>query len=328
MLRETAFLKINAAKWKSFDALVKKGDHINPDELVRLYVEVTDDLSYANTYYPASETSHYLNHLALKVHQQVYKNKKEEKGRFARFWKTELPLHFFHFRKELGLSFVLFLMGILIGALSSAYDEGFVRLILGDQYVNMTLANIEKGDPMGVYKSADEGFMFLRITANNIRVSFIVFVSGLFLSVGTGMVLLSNGIMLGAFQYFFYQKGLFLTSFLSIWIHGTLEISAIIIAGSAGFALGNGILFPGTYSRLDSFQKGAKNGLKIVIGLVPIFVVAGFLESFVTRLTEFHWVIKAGIIGSSLLFILFYFFYYPFHLNNQSHGKNYITSIP
>src|SRR3546814_13017991 len=84
--------------------------------------------------------------------------------------------------------------------------------------------------------------------------------------------------MLGAFQFFFYQKGLLLTSVLSIWIHGTLEISAIIIAGSAGLVMGNSLLFPGTWSRLESFRRGARRGLKIVIGLVPVFITAALLE--------------------------------------------------
>jgi uncharacterized membrane protein SpoIIM required for sporulation len=142
-------------------------------------------------------------------------------------------------------------------------------------------------------------------------VSFFTFAFGILFSVGSGYFLFTNGVMLGAFQYFFYSKGLLLTSVLTIWIHGTLEISAIIIAGAAGIVMGNSILFPGTYSRLDSFKRGASEGMKITIGLVPIFMMAGFLESFVTRQTEMPALIKLAIILASAAFIVFYFLIYP-----------------
>jgi len=122
---------------------------------------------------------------------------------------------------------------------------------------------------------------------------------------------MSNGIMLGAFQYFFHMHDLLLESILVIWIHGTLEISSIIIAGAAGLVLGNSILFPGTYSRIQSFRIGAKEGLKIVLSLVPIFITAGFLESFVTRYTEMPVFLSLTIILGSLSFVVWYFFIYP-----------------
>jgi uncharacterized membrane protein SpoIIM required for sporulation len=162
--------------------------------------------------------------------------------------------------------------------------------------------------------------MFLGITFNNIRVSFYAFVAGVLLSIGTALLLFYNGVMLGAFQYFFYQQGLLLPSVLTIWIHGTLEISAIIVAGCAGFVIGNGILFPGTYTRTQSFMAGAKKGLKIVIGLVPIFITAGFLESFVTRHTEMPAALSVSIIAASLLFVVGYFIVYPAWINQKENG--------
>lgn len=206
------------------------------------------------------------------------------------------------------------MIGMSIGVLSAAKDETFVRLILGDTYVNQTIANIEKGDPMAIYKSQGQADMFMGITINNIKVSFMAFVAGVLFSLGTAWILFSNGVMLGAFQFFFYQKGLLLTSVLSIWIHGTLEISAIILAGCAGLVMGNSILFPKTYSRLESFKQGARNGLKIVIGLVPVFIMAGFLESFITRYTQMPMALSLFIILASLSFVIYYFIIYPYRL--------------
>lgn len=321
-MREAAFVKQNIEKWQEFEALLKQPNKIDADKLASIFIQLTDDLSFSRTQYPKSKTTIYLNNLASDVHIEVYKNKKEDQHRFITFWKYELPLLFKSVHKPLFYSFVIFILGASIGALSVAHDDTFVRLIMGDSYVNMTLDNISKDDPMGVYKSMDQGTMFFAITFNNIRVSFMAFALGIFLSIGSGVLLFRNGVMLGAFQYFFYQKGLFLSSFLTIWIHGTLEISAIVIAGAGGIVMGNSLLFPGTYSRLVSFKRGAKKGIKIIVGLIPIFIVAGFLESFITRLTEMHWSIKVGIIGFSAAFIIYYFIIYPIKLHKRGQHTN------
>ncbi|WP_114783580.1 stage II sporulation protein M [Botryobacter ruber] len=306
-MREAAFIKKNKLKWKSFETQQPAG----PDELADRFIELTDDLAYARTFYPDSETTSYLNALAGQSHQSIYKNKKEKQNRFVTFWKYELPFLFRSHQRQLFYAFLIFMVAAGIGALSAALDDTFVRLILGDSYVNMTLENIRKGDPMAVYKGQGEAEMFLFITFNNIKVSFLAFVLGAFFSVGTCWILFQNGIMMGAFQYFFYQQGVLLPSLLTIWIHGTLEISAIVIAGCAGFVMGNKLLFPKTYSRAYAFKQGARQGLKIVIGLVPVFMAAGFLEGFVTRHTEMPVALSLLIIMTSAAFILFYFILYP-----------------
>ena len=316
-MREPAFINQNADKWRRFETIIRQKDTAKPDEQADLFVQLTDDLSYAQTFYPKSTITHYLNILTGRIHQIIYRNKREATNRFANFWQYELPYLMASVRRELLYAMLIFGAATFIGALSAANDDTFVRLILGDSYVNMTLNNIDNKDPMAVYKDAHQTDMFLGITLNNILVSFYTFVYGLFASLGTAYILLQNGIMLGSFQYFFYEKGLFLTSFLTIWIHGALEISAIVIAGAAGLTMGNSLLFPKTYTRAESFRQGAKKGLKIIIGLVPIFITAGFLEGFVTRHTEMPTALKAAIIGCSFSFIFWYFVWYPYRLQNM-----------
>ena len=143
------------------------------------------------------------------------------------------------------------------------------------------------------------------------------FVLGIFLGIGTLFLIMRNAIMLGAFQYFFYDKGVLWESVRTIWIHGTIEISVIIIAGCAGLVVGQGILFPNTFTRLTSFVNGIKAGLKIVISTIPFFIIAGFLEGFVTRHTEMpDWLAICIIVISSAL-ILFYYVIYPIQLHKK-----------
>ena len=312
-MREALFVKQHAEKWHRFERL----DYANADDLADRFIEITNDLAYAKTFYPNSKTTEYLNGLASTLHQTVYKNKKESTNRFLDFWKTELPLVFYAHRKKLLYAFLFFFMACLMGVLSAKYDDRFVRLIMGDSYVNMTEANIAKGDPFGVYKAQNPILMFIQIGANNIFVSLYTFVLGIILSLGTIVSLIRNGIMLGSFEYFFFSKGLGWQSVLVIWIHGTLEISAIVLAGGAGLILGNSILFPKTFSRAVSIANGAKDGLKIVMGLIPIFVVAAFFESFVTRHTDMPMVLSIFILTASASFIIWYVIIYPSRLHKK-----------
>lgn len=317
-MREPAFLKRNKEKWKDYEEKLKQIDTMSPDEQAEIYTELTDDLAYVRTYYPESKTAKYVNQMAVKVHQSIYKNKKERKNRILGFWKEELPLLFYEHQKTLFVSFIVFALAITVGAVSSMNDGTFVRLILGDHYVNMTLDNIEKGDPLAVYKSSKEMEMFLGITINNVMVSFNAMILGLiFVSIGTGLLLVKNGIMVGAFFTFLIQEGVGKAAFLTVLIHGTLELSAIVIAGCAGFIMGNSILFPGTHSRMTSFRAAARKAIKISVGLVPVFVVAGFLESFVTRHYQLNWVVNVIIIVLSAIFVIWYFILYPIHVHNK-----------
>lgn len=303
-MKESQFIQQNHADWEALEQLLKQ-PRKDADELQRLFVKTSSDLSYARSFFPRRSVTLYLNNLTQEVFDSI--RSQEEKFSFkviVDFFRRTLPYEIYRSRNAFIVSFLVFTTAVIIGAVSSAHNEDFLAVVVGDSYVEMTEDNINEGDPMAVYKDTDSNEMFFGITMNNIRVAFFAFVSGLAAIFGTILILITNGIMLGAFQYFFYAKGLFMTSFLTIWIHGTIEISAIIIAGAAGIVLGHGLLFPGTYSRAVSLQIAAQRGIRIILGTVPLFIIAGFLESFVTRLTEMPSILKVAIIGGSLLLII------------------------
>lgn len=306
-MREANFLRQNQARWQAYEDTPAA----SPDELAARFVSLTDDLAYAQTFYPSSPTTAYLNQLAGRMHQSLYQNKPEQQHRLGYFWAVEVPLVVARHQQALAWAVGLFLLFTAVGMLSAAYDLNFVRLVLGDGYVNMTLENIRHGDPMAVYKSDGRTESFLRIAQNNLGVALRTFAAGMTLGLGTLYILFSNGVMLGAFQYFFYQHHVLKASLLSIWIHGTLEIPSIVLAGMAGFILAGGLLFPGTYSRKEALALAARDALKLALGLVPIIVAAAFLEGFVTRLTDMPVALSLLIIGGSAAFISWYFGIYP-----------------
>lgn len=317
-MKEITFINRNKKRWEKFEQQLQKSSKVSPDELADQFIQLTDDLAYARTFYPKSNSLRYLNTLSQKTHQEVYRNKKEPGNRLVTFFTTEAPLVFYSARPYFLISLIVFLAACTLGVVSSLQDEGFVRYILSDQYVNMTLDNIEKGDPMAVYGSMDKLPMSLYIITNNVSVSWKMFLFGIFTPIGSLIGIFYNGVMVGAFQTFFFQKNLLSTSTLAIMIHGTLELSAIVLSGGAGIVFGKHMLFPGTYPRKESFIYGAKKGAKIMIPVTLVLLVAGILESFVTRYYKSidNW-IGISIIGLSFLFILGYFFIYPSFVYSQ-----------
>ena len=321
-MKEVLFIRNNIEKWRAMEELIDNIDFEMPDRLADVYTELTADLAFAQTHYPRSRITVYLNNLASALHNEIYRNRREKWSRLLTFWTQEVPDVMWKERRLLLLSFVIFMASVLTGVVSTLGDSSFPRLILGDGYMDMTLENIAQGRPMGVYGSEEEGQMFLGITLNNVMVSFNMFVSGVLTSFMPGFLLFRNGIMVGCFDTFFFQHGLLGESLLATMLHGTLELSAIIVAGAAGLAMGAGWLFPGTYSRLASFQRGAKRGMKIVVGTVPIFLLAGFIEGFITRHTEMNDYVRLGIILLSLSFVVYYFLYLPYKRNRCPENAN------
>jgi uncharacterized membrane protein SpoIIM required for sporulation len=324
-MREAMFIKKNAEKWKEY----QHSPTDNPDETAERFITLIDDLSYAKTFYPKSKVTRWINGIAAGIYQSIYQNKKEKYSRIFQFWKFELPLLFKKYHGIFLFTTLSFLLFVAVGVFSSMYNEDFIRGVLGDGYVDMTEDNIAKGDPFGVYKDDNPFTMFVRIGFNNIRVAFFTFIGGFTLGFVTLRLMWSNGIMLGCFQYMFFAKGLGIKSVLVIWVHGTLEISAIVIAATAGFILANGILFPGTYSRMHSFKRGIKDAAKVLIALVPFFILAAFFESYVTHLMSqtFDKEANAGmpvwasvlILSLSLIFIIWYFIILPIRLHKKGY---------
>jgi uncharacterized membrane protein SpoIIM required for sporulation len=311
-MREGQFINKNLKRWNAYQEETE-----NPDEIAKRFTYLIDDLSYAKTFYPNSNTVRYINGMAAKIYLSIFKNKKENKDRLVVFWTTELPLVIRRNHKLLLFGFLFFLCFLAIGIFSAAQDQSFIRGVLGNAYVDTTERNIAEGNPFGIYKTENEPTMFLLIAFNNIQVTFLLYASGLFFGLGTVYFLFQNALMLGAFETMFFQHHLGFASILVVFIHGTLEISALVIASGAGLMLGNALLFPKTFTRVQSLKMAAKDSVKIIVALVPIFIVAAFFESFVTRHTEMPVWASLSILGASAFFIVFYFILYPIRVEKQ-----------
>jgi uncharacterized membrane protein SpoIIM required for sporulation len=308
------FIKKNKDRWER----VQREGAEGADELATDFVQLVDDLAYAKTFYPTSRVTQYINSLASRIYLNIYKNRKEESNRLFNFWRYEVPLTIRKHRTLVLIAFIIFLVFFSIGFFSSIHDPGFVREVLGDNYVNLTEENIEKGNPFGVYQDSNSFVMFIRIMVNNILVSFIYFFRGILLGIPSLVSLGKESIRLGAFEHMFYSKGLGGQAITTVLIHGMLELTAIIIACAAGVVMGISFLFPGTKSRMEAFRQGTKDGVKMIIGLIPVFVMAAFYEGFVTRYYKMPIALNLLLLATSAAFIIWYFVVYPAILIKRS----------
>jgi uncharacterized membrane protein SpoIIM required for sporulation len=317
-MREVAFIKQNKEKWLGIEQVIDGKIKKNPDDLSSLYINLINDLSFAQTYYPKSKTTVYLNHLSSRIFQKIYKTRRTEKNRLFYFFTTEVPLLVYQYRRYLAYAFIFFLLFSVVGVISAYYDKDFVKIILGEDYVNKTIENIRKNNAVGVYQQGSNWGMMVSIIFNNLTVGAKLFLYGVFGGVGTLFALMQNSIMLGSFQYFFHEHGALKESARGIWLHGVFEIFSMVVEAMAGLILGASILFPGTYSRFDSFKLGFKDAFKIFLSTVPFTVVAGIIEGYVTRYAlQMSFMLNLLVILGTLSIIGFYYLVYPYIVHRK-----------
>ena len=320
-MREVAFIKQNKDKWLEVETVLNERKPISPDQMADYYVQLLGDLSFVQTYYPKSNTTIYLNFLVTQIYQKIYKTKRIEKNRLKFFFTDYVPMLAYKYRKLIYFSFILFFFFALVGTLSAYYEPRYVRAIMGDMYVNMTLENIENGDPMAVYKQGSNWASAIELTFNNVKVAFYCFLFGITAGVMTFSTALQNGVILGAFMYFCYEMGEINAALRALWLHGAMEIFSIVIAIASGFVLTGGILFPKTYSRMLSFKIAFREGVSLLFGTVPFFIAAGFIEGFITRYYyDMPLWLNLTIILGTLAVITYYFLIYPVIKNYKSNS--------
>jgi uncharacterized membrane protein SpoIIM required for sporulation len=280
-------------------------------------VQLVDDLSYAKTFYPGSRVTKYINALASKIYLGIYQNRKEEGNLLLHFWKYNVPLTVYKHRRIILFSFFVFFLFYTVGFFTARQDPSFIREVFGNRYVDETEKNIAEGNPFGIYQGGNSFYMWIGIMINNIIVSFMYFGKGLLLGFFSLQSLGKESMRVGVFHYMFAAKGQSLGFVLAVMIHGLLELSAIVMSCGAGVVMGISYLFPGTQRRLTAFKDGVKDGVKIVVGLIPVLMLAAFFEGFVTRYYKMPLVLNLILLLFSAAFVLFYFLVYPIQLKRR-----------
>jgi uncharacterized membrane protein SpoIIM required for sporulation len=245
-------------------------------ETALLYRQAASDLSTLRQDSTARTYAEHVNQLLARAHHIIYSNRGTSFLKMVRFLRDEYPAIF---RKQISyvlLSLTILLSGALLGTVLTLARPQFMRTMLGPAMVD----TIERHQMwthsiVGVEPVASSAIM-----TNNLTVSFIAFAGGIPFGLMSVYSMFFNGLLLGVIGTACQQHGMSLDLWSFVAAHGSLELPSIIIAGAAGLRLGQGVLFPGLYRRRDSIARAGVEASRLVVGIIPLLVIAGTLEGF------------------------------------------------
>ena len=278
------FLGSRLEKWKRLEELTARASRIRLNNLSgeevrefgRLYRRTAADLAIAREEVRDQRLVNYLNHLVARAHGAIYRSESSGFGVFLSFFRFEFPAVFRKTFPYILTSFMLFIvplafalvMSIIDDRFADAVEPGLKELIAG--HYNWT-ESVNKGNALASTS----------IQTNNITVTFVAFAGGVFAGLGTVLVLVQNGISIGmtmglCIKYRFWDILIFITA------HGVIELTAIFIAGGAGLLIGKALLMPGDHRRIDAVVTNGLLAIKLIMGCVPMLLIAGLIEGFVS----------------------------------------------
>lgn len=249
-------------------------------ELGNLYRSTTSDLAIARRDYPTHRVTEYLNGLVAQAHGTVYQSRAHRRASLLTFFTHTFPRTFRETWAYTLAAFLMFLLPAIFGYIVSYRDPDAGASILGLEGV---IRNIR--DQHEWWQSINEDGRSASasfIMTNNIGVAFRAFAGGVTLGIYTLYVLVNNGLLMGvvagAAQRFDFADNLW--GFVAA--HGVVELSVIFIAGGAGLQLGWAILRPGLLTRRAALVVAARRALLLILGCVPLLVIAGLIEGFIS----------------------------------------------
>lgn len=243
-----------------------------------LYRKAVSHLSLSQTYFPEEDVTLYLNDLVGRAHNLLYRGQATTSlAQLKRFFGTTFVGLIIEQRRFILVAFLLFLIGAIGGFLAVITDPLHIYSVLPTE-----IAKYVDPAQLGHYEVIDSAAISAQIMTNNIQVAILAFVGGITLGVFTVYLLIYNGIIIGALAALFWQSGKFYDFWAYIVPHGMIELTAIFIAGGSGLLMGYSILVPGPYSRAFQLKHQAERSVQLLLGTIPLFIVAGIIEGYIT----------------------------------------------
>ena len=274
------------SSWSRLDSLTHQVENsgiralsgVELREFGLLYRQVAADLSAVRSDRAAVTLEEYLNGLLSRAHNRIYTGRKTGFLSIFRFLAEDYPRIFRRMFPYVATSFLIFLAGAVLGTLLTLSRPEFMRVMLGPQM----LETIEQHQMWTQSIVSMKPQASSAILTNNIGVSFVAFAGGIAAGIGTLLLMFQNGLQFGVISTACSQAHMALDLFSFVAAHGALELPSIFIAGGAGLRLATALLFPGMLSRRDSLASGAKEAIRLLAGVVPLLVIAGTLEAFLS----------------------------------------------
>lgn len=286
------FLETRAGAWDRLESIISRAsrrgisalDDKELHELTRLYPAVAVDVAKARMYNIDPITQKRINQLAISAHGLLYRRKNIRYFHAVwTFFRDDYPRLFRRLWPYFALAATIFAVSLLGAYVSTRLKPSNAYLFVPGQ---LDIADEEPGisskDISERFRRIAKPPMAAGIMANNVSVAFSAFALGITAGIGTCYVVIFNSMMLGGFAAHFSNHGLSYDFWSFIAPHGVLEILAILLSAAAGLRLGLSVAVPGELTRSASLRVGARDAVLLVLGTIPMFILAGVVEGFVT----------------------------------------------
>jgi len=247
-------------------------------ELGLLYRQVASDLGVLRADVSSAHFAGYLNQLLARAHNIIYSGHKTSHSAPLRFYRDTYPEVFRRNFNYILFAFILFLGGGVIGSILTLQDPDFGLKIMGPQMVQ----TIDRHEMWTHSVVAIKPLASSSIMTNNMSVAFTAFAAGITAGIGTIYMVVFNGVLMGVIGMACAQAGMSKDLWSFVAPHGVLELPAIFIAAGAGLRLATGLLFPGVLPRRESLARSGREAVQLLLGVVPMLLVAGVIEAFVS----------------------------------------------
>jgi uncharacterized membrane protein SpoIIM required for sporulation len=282
----TRWLEKRKTYWARLEQLVdrsKRGgisalDHRELQELGLLYRQTASDLAAVREDVTSNQLGFYLNQLLGRAHNLIYMGHKQKISGLVRFYAQTFPQVFRETSRQTLLAFLIFAVTGVASWAVTIHDPTFAHRLLGPQMMD----TIEKREMWTQSIVTIKPLAASTIMTNNLSVSFATFALGITAGIGTVWMMVVNGLLIGVIGAATWQAGMALQLWSFVAPHGVLELPAIFIAGGAGLEIARGMLFPGLLPRRESLARAGGRAARLVLGIVPMLVVAGIIEGFVS----------------------------------------------
>jgi uncharacterized membrane protein SpoIIM required for sporulation len=277
--------------------------HTELQELALLYRQTASDLATIREDASSRNLAHYLNQLLGRAHNLIYMGRRSRPAGIIKFYRETFPQIFHETLPYTLLATAIFFATAAAGLMVAITDPGFQRYILGPEMMD-TIAKQQMWTHsiVTVKPLASSAIM-----TNNLAVSLTTFALGITAGIGTVYMLAFNGLLFGVISGACWRAGMLgqLMSFVAP--HGVLELPAIFISGGAGLLMAKGLLFPGTLPRSASVAREGARAVRLVLGIIPMLIVAGTIEGFVSPselAVRWKYTLAAGLFGLLLLYVM------------------------
>jgi uncharacterized membrane protein SpoIIM required for sporulation len=282
----TRWLEKRKTYWARLEQLVDRSkgggisalDHRELQELGLLYRQTASDLAAVREDVTSNQLAFYLNQLLGRAHNLIYMGHKQKISGLVRFYAQTFPQVFRETSRQTLLAFLIFAVTGVASWAVTIHDPTFAHRLLGPQMMD----TIEKREMWTQSIVTIKPLAASTIMTNNLSVSFATFALGITAGIGTVWMMAVNGLLIGVIGAATWQAGMALQLWSFVAPHGVLELPAIFIAGGAGLEIARGMLFPGLLPRRESLARAGGRAARLVLGIVPMLVVAGIIEGFVS----------------------------------------------